>query len=244
MKRLLTAVSCAALAACGDGAGIAQANGGQIAAAVQRDYEAGRFDSVASMGPHVVLVTVGGRHSVRAEGAAETLDMMEVVVEDGELQIRPKRDHRRDFSWREHQRATFHVALPRLTAAKLSGSGEMKVDRVEGERFAAAVAGSGNLDIGSLRVDDAAFNLAGSGDLSARGSARRAEVSVAGSGNVHARDVASHTASVRIAGSGDASLTVEDEVTVSIAGSGNADIAGPARCTVARNGDGRTECGA
>lgn len=241
MRGLLAIPLCVASTACGGTAGPAET---VTAKAVQRGYEVGRFESVASAGPQIVLVRVGGGHSVRAEGAVETLDMMEVVVADGELQIRPKQDRQRDTSLREYPRATFHVSLPRLSAAKLSGSGEVKVDDVQGDRFTAAVAGSGDLDIGSLRVEDATFDLAGSGVLRVRGSTRNADVALAGSGTVNALKVASHTASVKIAGSGDVSLTVEGMVKVSIAGSGDADIAGQGRCTVSRNGRWRTECGA
>lgn len=213
-------------------------------AATARSYRVGAFDSVAAAGPPLVIVHVGGAPAVRAEGPADALDKMEVVVEHGALEIRPRREFRDHFDWNSLRRATFTVTAPRLSAASVAGSGDMRVDRVEGDRFVASVAGSGDLDIATLRVGRANFSVAGSGNLTARGSAGRADVSVAGSGNVRTRGVATRSASISIAGSGDAELTAEDTASVSIIGSGTAEIAGRAHCTVSRIGSGQAHCNA
>lgn len=224
-----------ALIACGSAALAGQPD-------AERSYRVGSFDKVAAAGANVVLVHLGNTISVTATGPAETLDKMEVVVERGGLQIRPKREFRDHFNWRGIKPATYTVTLPRLTAASLAGSGDMRVDRAEGSRFAASVAGSGNLDVASVRVDSLDLSMAGSGNLSARGSASRADLSIAGSGMVKARGVTVRTAAVSIAGSGNAALTARDSADVSIVGSGDADIAGGARCRVNRIGSGHARC--
>jgi hypothetical protein len=235
MSTLRPTMIALALAACG-GAALAQGGG------VERSFRVGAFEGVGAVGANRVVVHVGGPISVTARGPAETLDKMEVVVEHGSLQIRPRREFRERFDWRGVKPATYTVTLPRLTAVSLAGSGDMRVDRVEGDRFDASVAGSGTLDIAALRVGRAAFSMAGSGNLAARGSATRAELSVAGSGNLKARGVTARTAAVSIAGSGTAELTAKDRVDVSIVGSGEADISGGARCTVSRIGSGHARC--
>lgn len=227
-----------ALAACCGAALAAQS------AVVERSYGVGEFHRVAATGANLVIVRVGGTPSVRATGPAETLDKMEVVVDRDGLQIRPRRQFSRNFDWRGLKPATYTVTLPSLTDASLAGSGEMRIDRADGDRFAASVAGSGNLDIAALRVASANFSMAGSGNLSARGSATRADVSVAGSGTVRARGVSSHTAAVSIAGSGTAELTAQQSADVSIVGSGDAVISGRAHCRVTRIGSGRARCNA
>lgn len=239
-------ISIAALAVLA-GSMVAAQGGGE--AAVGRSYELRGFDGVSVVGPHRVVVSVGPGYSIRAEGLRRTLDDTEVEIEDGRLNIRPVDDgrwerRRRDRDWWSSYRpATFHVTLPRLEAVSLVGGAEMRVDRVEGDKFSASVAGSGELDVAALRVDDARFSIAGSGDLIARGSARRSHVSIAGSGDLRARGVTSRTASISIAGSGNAALTVEDSARVSIVGGGDVDIAGTTRCTVSRMGGGRVRCG-
>jgi hypothetical protein len=211
--------------------------------AVERSYPVGAFHRVAAAGVNLVIVRVGGAPSVRATGPAETLDKMEVVVDHENLRIRPRKQFSRNFDWRGLKPATYTVTLPRLTDASLAGSGNMRIDRAEGDRLGASVAGSGNLDIAALRVARANFSIAGSGNLSAKGSATRADLSVAGSGNVKARGLTSRTAAVSIAGSGTAELTVKQKADVSIIGSGDAQIAGGAHCTLSRIGSGRAHCG-
>jgi hypothetical protein len=216
----------------------------QAANAAQRQFNVGAFDRITLAGAPLVLVSVGPAQSVRAEGPAAALDKMEAVVERGSLQIRLKKPYRNNSNWRDFRGVTFRVSVPRLVGSTIAGAGDMRIDKIEGRRFAGTVAGSGDLDIATLQVDDAQFTMAGSGDLRAKGSARQASLTVAGSGNIAARDVVTRTASVSIAGSGDAQLTAQDSAAISIVGSGNAAIAGPARCTVTRMGSGRAHCGA
>jgi len=223
-------------------AAVAALQGAASAQSGQRSYQVSTFDSVTAAGPNNVIVAVGGRASVRAKGPADVLDKMEVVVEDGELEIRPRREYRDNYRWRDQSKATFYVTAPRLNEAAIAGSGDMKIDRIDGDRFAGAIAGSGNLDIASLRVSRASFSIAGSGDLSARGSVSEADLSIAGSGNINVREVALRRASVSIAGSGDVDLHASDTVNASIIGSGNVAVAGTARCSVSRMGSGRVAC--
>lgn len=235
MRHGLTFVCATALAAM---AATAQSGTGPTG----RGYPVGSFDSVRSAGPHKVIVTTGGAASVRAEGPAETLDKMEVVVEGGDLQIRPREAYRRT-GWRDMKAATFYVSAPMLKGASVAGSGDMTVNRIEGDRFSGSVAGSGNLDIASLRVSEANFSIAGSGDLSARGSTENSRVSVAGSGNARLQNVATRTASVSVVGSGVTAIRADDRVNVSIVGSGDVAVIGKATCSVSRMGSGQVRCG-
>lgn len=219
------------------------ANAQSGASSSQRSYQVGAFDSVTAAGPNNVVVTVGGGTSVRAEGPADILDRMEVVVEDGDLEIRPRREFRNNYRWNDSRKATFYVSAPRLNAAAIAGSGDMRIDRIVGDKFSGSIAGSGNLDVASLRVSNAHLSIAGSGDLSARGSANRSHLSIAGSGNLKVRDVASRNASVSIAGSGNVDLNAAETADISIVGSGDVDVAGTARCSVSRIGGGAVRCG-
>jgi hypothetical protein len=208
----------------------------------ERSYRVAGFDSVTAGGAHRVVVTVGGGHSVRATGPAEVLDRMEVLVEDSRLIIRPVRESWVQYGRRDEGTATFYVSVPRLARAAVAGSGNMTVDRVEGDAFSASVAGSGNLAIASMRVSDARFSVAGSGDLAARGSAGRSRVSLAGSGRARLGDVASRDSTVSIVGSGSADLNATGTVNASIAGSGAVTVAGSARCSKSGVGTGRMMC--
>jgi hypothetical protein len=242
MKIVWISAASVMLVACGVAGAAEQTPRSAPVAQVRQDYRVGAFDSVVAAGPNVVIVSVGGPAEVHAEGPASALARMEVVVEDGALEIRPKEEFRHGYRWADTDRITFHVGVPRLSGATLAGSGQLNVDRIAGSQFAGTLAGSGNFQIGSLDVEDVTLTTAGSGDLTAHGKAGRATVSVAGSGNVRARGVAAHWGTVSVAGSGDAQLTAIDGATVSIVGSGNAEIAGTSQCTVTRIGSGRATC--
>ena len=234
-----------ALAATG-GVCLALAQPAPLSAAesLERSYRVGGFDKVAGVGSNRFVISVGAAPSVRATGPARTLDVFEVVVEDGELRIQPKEEYRRGKLPKDLAPATYRITLPRISAAVLAGSGDMSVDRVEADRFSASLAGSGRMSLDRLAVDEARISVAGSGDVSASGRARSSRVSVAGSGNVRAAGLRSETASVSVAGSGDTDLGVSGDASISIVGSGDVTIAGTTRCKVSRMGSGRATCSA
>lgn len=209
--------------------------------AAPQTFELAEFDEISTFGPQEVVVTLGETQSVRSEGSPEALGQLEVVVEDGELIIRPKDESGMD--WENLSSATYYVTLPDLDAVSLAGSGKLRVDRIEGESFTASIEGSGELAIADMRVDEVDFRIAGSGTVVAAGTARETRVEIEGSGDVQADRLRSEEASVEIGGSGDVALTVEEDARIEIAGSGDVDISGPARCSVTNVGGGNVRCG-
>lgn len=205
---------------------------------VQRAYQVGAFQEVSLGGHHEVIVQVGGPLSVRAEGSERAIERLEIVVENGILQIRS-----RGNSWfGSHRSATVHVTVPSLAAANVGGSGEIRIDRVAGERFAAAIGGSGQILVQDLRVRNAAFSVGGSGNIQATGSAEQAEVSVAGSGDIDLDAFEIRDARISVAGSGDVSARATGTARVSVAGSGDVAVTGTARCEVEKHGSGDVTC--
>ena len=235
----LAAGGAALLLAEDDGVGAAP----MVATADRLTYDVAPFEEISTVGPQDVRVTRGETQSVHSEGPPEILGQLEVVVENGMLTIQPKEAFRGGFDWGRFRSAAFYVTVPRLESVSLAGSGDVRVDRIDGERFSGSVAGPGELSIAALQVDEADFSIAGSGNLVAAGTARETRISIAGSGEVRAGALTSKTASVTIGGSGDAALTVDDDARVRIMGSGDVDIAGTARCSVSRMGSGNVHCG-
>jgi hypothetical protein len=205
---------------------------------VQRAFPAGQFQSVSLGGSQNVIIHVGGAPSVRAEGSERALDRLEIAVENGVLQIGS-----RGHSWfGHHGNVVVHVTVPALVAASVGGSGEIRVDRVAGERFAASVGGSGEIEIGEIRVREASFDVAGSGGIRAAGAAERASVNLAGSGDVDLGGLEIREATVSLAGSGDVVAKATGTARVSLSGSGDVAITGPARCEVEKHGSGDVTC--
>lgn len=244
-REVVFAVAAGALAAGGAAVMLDVADKSEIVVSVEGPtaltYEIGEFDGLSTVGPQDVVITAGDSYSVRSEGSPEALALLEAVVEDGKLVIRPKETFR-GWNWGRMESATFYVTAPRLRTVALAGSGDISVDRIEGESFEGSIAGPGELSIDSMDVDEVDFRIGGTGNVAAAGTARITRVSIGGSGEVDAGGLLSETASVSIGGSGDVDLTVEREAQVSIAGSGDVDISGPARCSVTRMGGGTVRC--
>ena len=240
MRVGLLLASVAALAACNMSAN-AQRNESAAAVQTQRSFDVGAFDSVGLEGPHDVVVTVGGAPSVRAEGASDVLDELEVVVEGSNLVIR---DKDRRWRWGNKRRpAAVYVTVPSLKAAAIGGSGNIRIDKVQGDSFDGAIGGSGNIDVASLAVRKATFSVAGSGNIKAAGRADDSTVSIAGSGDVAIDGVESRQATVSIVGSGNADVRATGAAAVSIMGSGDVRVGGGAKCTINKAGSGDVQCG-
>ena len=243
MRSALILVSALGLGACNMAADAQEGSGGG-GPRIQRSYDLSGFDSVSLAGPHDVIVTVGPQFSVRAEGDAETLDRLEFRVENGNLKVGTKHDSWKIGWSRDRPKTVIYVSLPTIRGAAIAGSGDMKVDRAQADRFAGSIAGSGDLQIASLKAADTKFTIAGSGSITASGGAQRADVSIAGSGNANLDGLEVRTADVSIVGSGDVRARAMETANVSIMGSGDVVLTGSAHCTVNKRGSGSVRCGA
>jgi hypothetical protein len=243
MRSALILASVFTLAACNMSADAQEGEASGGGPMTQRSYNLAGFDAVSLAGPHDVTVSVGSAHSVRAEGPEDILDRLEVEVENGSLKIGTKRMNGMSINFGGNRpKVRIHVTMPAMRAASIGGSGDIRVDKVQGESFAASIGGSGDIDIGSMRVEEADFSVAGSGAVRATGSANRAKVSIAGSGDVNVGGLETRTASVSIAGSGDVKVRAMETAKVSIVGSGDVTISGPAKCSVSKMGSGNVRC--
>jgi hypothetical protein len=218
----------------------AQRSDGGGGPVTERSYNLAGFNAVSLAGSQDVIVRVGPAYSVRAEGQAEMLDRLHIEVEGGSLRIGMKRGNWMNFGSRS--KTTIHVTLPALEAAAVAGSGDMRIDRVEGNRFSATVSGSGDLAVGAMRVANVEFAVTGSGAIRASGSAERANSSVTGSGDMDLGGLETRTAAIAVVGSGDVRARVMQQANVSIMGSGDVSISGPAKCSVTRKGSGDVRC--
>lgn len=204
-----------------------------------RSFAASGFTGVDLRGPDDVDVRTGGAFSVTAEGDTAILDQLEIQVVDGTLRV--GRKDRAGFSFSDDHGVKVRVTMPKLTAASISGSGDMSVDKAEGD-FKGAIAGSGNLGIGALTATDADLSIAGSGDLRVAGSGGKLSASIAGSGDIDAAKFTASSADISIAGSGSVRGVVKGDAKVSLIGSGDVELTGGAKCSVSSMGSGEARC--
>lgn len=204
-----------------------------------RTYDVAGFTSVDLRGSDDVDVKIGPNFSVKAEGGANLLDELEITVANGTLRV--SRKSRNNWSWGDHDGAKIYVTMPAINAATVAGSGDLTVDKAQGN-FKGAIGGSGNLTVGAIAGGDVDLAIGGSGDLKVGGTANRLSVAVAGSGDIDAKGLTATSADVSIVGSGSVNGTVKGDASVSIAGSGDVELGGGAKCKVTSVGSGSANC--
>jgi hypothetical protein len=228
------------MAAAGCSAGAHEGQGG--GATARRNFPVGAFQSVSLTGSPDVIVTVGGQPSVRAEGDARLVERLEIVVENGDLKIRMRDSSGWHFGFSHDRGVTVHVTVPALAAATLTGSGDIRIDRVQGERFAGTVTGSGDLAVQQMRANEAAFTVTGSGGITAAGAAQRTNIQLTGSGDIRLGALETRNTTVSLQGSGDVAAKAMDTAEVHLMGSGDVAISGTARCSIDKRGSGDVRC--
>ena len=239
--RMFVIATLLSLAACSfsshdEGAGVAGSG-----TATSRTYPVANFTGVALRGSDNVDVRVGTGFSVRAEGPAAELAKLRIVREGDTLSV--GRQNGLGIGWGDRDTVTVFVTMPRIVAAQTAGSGDLKIDRVDGERFDGAIAGSGGLDVAALTARTVKLSVAGSGDISAKGSVGTLSVAVAGSGNLDAAGLKATGAEVAVQGSGNVTADVSGQATVSLMGSGDVALGKGAKCTTTKMGSGSVTCG-
>lgn len=242
MRKSIAAAAIAASAAVAGCQVHAEEGGG---ATVSRNYQVGNFQKIEVAGPYDVEVRTGSNPSVSARGSEKLLERTTVEVRGDKLVIIPEKHGNGWFhwGWSTHGEASFVVTVPQLAGATIAGSGDIRVDRVQGQDFEGTVAGSGGLNVATLDVQDLKLAIAGSGGVKAgMGKANSAKYEIAGSGDIDAGAVQAQQAKVSIAGSGSVRAHASGTADVSIMGSGDVDVAGGAKCSVSKQGSGNVRC--
>ena len=93
--------------------------------AAERNFPVSDFDQLLLSGSTDVTVTTGSRASVVAVGADADIDRMDIRVEGNRLLIGTKRG---SWSWTAREGVKVRVTVPNLTAATISGSGDVTQD--------------------------------------------------------------------------------------------------------------------
>ena len=238
MRMILIVFPFLALGACGVGNGASPDTG----PAGAKRFMVGSFDSVSLEGSDNVRVVRGSGTSVVASGPQTVLDKLDIRVEGSTLKVGRKRQGSGTYRNRDKS-AAVTVTMPSIRAAAIAGSGDMMLDRADGETFDGSVAGSGSMQIASLTVKRASLSIAGSGYLMALGTSDDSRLSIAGSGNLDAARLQSRRTDISIRGSGNARVSASNSAAISLTGSGDATVIGTAKCTVTKKGSGVARCG-
>jgi hypothetical protein len=183
------------------------------------------FTSISVSNSACVEYVQGDRFDVRVEAAPDTLEKLNIAVENGSLKIRDNSDYKRN-DWRNDwnsNRGILRVVVtaPSLNAAAVAGSGDIIASVLRAQNLKLSVAGSGDITINQLLATHVDASIAGSGDIRIAGQAQSLRASVAGSGDVDASQLSANQVKVSVAGSGDAKVWAVDSLEASVAGTGD-----------------------
>lgn len=209
----------------------------------QQARQVQHFTGVSMEVPGKMELRMGAHESVTIETDDNLLPLVETVVENGTLKIRPSK---RNLNLRT-QNLKIVVNARQVERLSLGGSGSIDADALKGQRLQFDLGGSGKINVRSLEGETVSVNLGGSGDFRADGgNTRKLSVSIGGSGNVDLGKMAAQDASVSVAGSGDVTVWAKDMLSLTIAGSGDVSYYGDPRVSksVVGSGDARRLAGA
>lgn len=230
--------------------------GGEVMAEdlVAETRDVGEFSGVHIAGRGKVVIARGARPSLLIEASQETLDRITSEVEDGVLVIRET-----GAGWGVRGPIRMTLTYVNLESLALSGSADVRTDRLSAREFELSISGSSDVDVEGLEVEELTVEVRGSGDLgieeleaesvevqvsgsgdvSARGTVQAQSVTVRGSGSVDTFALESRSTEARVSGSGNVELWVTGTLDATISGSGDINYRGDAEVTHDISGSGR-----
>lgn len=215
------------------------ANAGPVAT---KNFALTGFSTVKAVGPDDVTIRRGEAFSITAKGPQNMLDELEIELDGDTLLIGRKREGF-SFSRRGDDGVEISVTLPRLTAVRLTGSGSIDADSIDGDSVAAEVTGSGDLKIASLTAKRADISVSGSGDIEIDGgTVSTGEYSITGSGDIDVDGLVAQTLDVSVTGSGSVDGNATGSADINILGSGDVTLVGGGKCTSRKLGSGTVTC--
>lgn len=196
------------------------------------------FSGLSFEVPGRLELRLGDTEGITIEADDNVLALVETVVENGTLKIRPSK---RNLNLKT-KNLKIVVQARQIERLALGGSGTVDAELLRGPRLNIDLGGSGEINVRNLDSESVAVSLGGSGDFKAgTGQARKLSVSIGGSGTVDMGRVQSDSASVSVAGSGEATVWARHELSMTIAGSGDVNYYGDPRLSksVVGSGDAR-----
>lgn len=182
------------------------------------------FDRIESSIPGNVYLKEGNEQSVILEGPQEYVDVVETKVQNGILKIKI----RNNTNLLHSGRLRVHITIPEYRSVISMGSGNIYGEStINGTGIELKLTGSGNMELDKISSERVRCELTGSGNLKILGgSADDLNIRLTGSGNFNAQHMESNTADVSASGSGNTTLRVRDRLTVNLSGSGDVNYYG------------------
>jgi len=208
-----------------------------------QNYALTGFTSVEVAGPDDVTIRRGDSFSITAKGPKAEIDRLEIKLDGSKLVIGRKREGFSFSSNDDDEDVEIAITLPKLDGVRLTGSGSIDADTIDGDAIKAVLTGSGDLKVAKFDGRKAEITLSGSGDIEiGAGTIATGDLSVAGSGDIDAKGLVAQTLDIAIAGSGSVDAQATAKADISILGSGDVKLTGGATCSTSQVGSGTATC--
>ena len=201
------------------------------------------FSQVRLAGNFDLELTQSDAISLVIEAAPEDLPNIRSDVDKGVLTVRRVDDGPLNFfGWfSRHRAAAARVllsarAIDRLT---LDGAGHIHAGPWTSESLEVRVSGAGDVKLDRLKAARFSCEVDGSGDVLLAGAVYNQRIVLSGSGRYRASDLKSQTATVTINGSAEVELWAEHKLDARISGSGDVRYYGAPAVTQSVSGSGR-----
>ena len=193
------------------------------------------FKGIALELPASVEIVQGETEGVEIETDDNIAPLVETVIENGQLKIRAAQR----FTSIKPKTLRITVRARIIESLSVSGSGDIRANKLQSPTLSSRIAGSGDIRIDALDVGTLTVSISGHGDFQAGGRADSVRTSISGSGDVKTATLAAKNVKLSIAGSGSAQIWASQTLTISIAGSGDVSYYGEAAVTQSIAGSGR-----
>jgi opacity protein-like surface antigen len=167
------------------------------AQAADQVRSAAPFSSISVQGPISVTVDAGTAQSLTVRGNDKFVQGLVSEVVDGELRLRMRDKHFSTTSSEQH----ILITLPALRAFSAEGAGEIKLNKIRGERLDVDYRGAGSMDI--------------------NGAVTSFKMKAEGVGQVDARALIANNADIQFRGVGEVQVYASDRLDAVVQGMGS-----------------------
>ena len=188
---------------------------------ISEDRTVSGFSEISLSGSGKIIITQGDKEALKIEAEDNIIPYLNTTVRGDVLRLRSKQG----VSLSPTKPIIYHVTLKDLKKLSISGSGDVKCEKLETRALEISISGSADVDMG-ITAESLVSGSSGSGTFHLRGKVDSQTVKFSGSGKYHAKDLESKKAEVRISGSGDVVLDVSESLDVGISGSGDVTYTG------------------
>jgi len=189
------------------------------------DRSVGAVNEVVLSGVGNLTVIPGDVPSLSVTADDNILPLIETETSGRKLTISTKSW----YSLRPKSPINYTLTVPRLEKLSVSGSGNVKAERLTGDNIAIKLSGAGNAVLREVTCKTLALTLSGAGNATMSGTADRVTARISGAGDIDAAGLKVGTADVQVSGAGNASVWATDELKVRVSGAGGVKYKGTPR---------------